>query len=450
MISFSPHEIQLLAIAALIPFAAYIVSRIHPSWLISLGLAAEVFSGHWLTMGIQLPLDRLLLLGGFFSIAVNKDMRSRVRGQISLVAALFAVIGIYTVISGVTQGSIVVGGHGFWMLFDRLGFFPFAAFITAPVVFAMPSDREVFLKVFTCLGAYLSITAIFEVIGPKALVYPRYIMDQNLASHLGRARGPFVEAVPNGMAMFSCGVVSLLASKTLKDARWREFAICVVPVAGVGMFLSLTRSVWVGSAAAVVIAIAFAPSIRKQLLIGTAGMTAILLVVFLSVPGLSETATGRAEEQGPIWDRINTNNAAISMVHAHPLFGVGWNTFQNKSSEYLHQSGDTPLTGENLEVHNMLFSIFAELGLVGGTMWLAAFAWSVGSAVFANWSTKRRTMGVALLAVLCSWLGVATLSPLDQGFPNLFIWTFAGLALATARENSDELNDVDLREVVNV
>src|SRR4051794_34679454 len=170
----TPHQVQLLTFAVMAPFAAYLVTKMRPAVLLSLGLAAEVFSGHWLTMGLRLPFDRLLLLAAFFSIAANQQTRQAVRRKLPWTAPILAAISAYVVASGVVQHSIF-GGISFWMLFDRLGFFPFAAFIVAPVVFAERREREFFLKTFVVLGAYLSITAIFEVIGPKALVVPTYI-----------------------------------------------------------------------------------------------------------------------------------------------------------------------------------------------------------------------------------------------------------------------------------
>ena len=84
-------------------------------------------------------------------------------------------------------------------LLDRIAV-PFLLFMVAPLVFTTPERRDLLLKTVTLIGVYLGATAIAEMFAPS-LVWPRYITDPSLGIHIGRARGPFVIAETNGMAL---------------------------------------------------------------------------------------------------------------------------------------------------------------------------------------------------------------------------------------------------------
>src|SRR5207253_1883209 len=85
----------------------------------------------------------------------------------TLAAALFAIA------SAATAGTLFTKAGAFPLL-DRFGLLPFAAFAVAPVVFRTARQRQILLVALVVLGAYLGATAVFELAGPKSLVYPRY------------------------------------------------------------------------------------------------------------------------------------------------------------------------------------------------------------------------------------------------------------------------------------
>src|SRR5205085_1804298 len=78
----------------------------------------------------------------------------------------------------------------------------FAIFYVAPVAFRKASERRMLLALLVGMGAYLGLTTLFETVHLNALVFPRYILNPNIGTHFGRGRGPFVEAVTNGTALF--------------------------------------------------------------------------------------------------------------------------------------------------------------------------------------------------------------------------------------------------------
>ena len=56
---------------------------------------------------------------------------------------------------------------------------------------------------------YLSVIALLFLFGEKSLILPPFILDENLGIHADRARGPFLQAVANGVTLNLLGLVAL-------------------------------------------------------------------------------------------------------------------------------------------------------------------------------------------------------------------------------------------------
>ena len=68
-------------------------------------------------------------------------------------------------------------------MLDRLSLVGFVLFFVAPKAFREESDRHILLGTLVALGAYLGLTALFETVGPDALVVPDYISDPSVGTH---------------------------------------------------------------------------------------------------------------------------------------------------------------------------------------------------------------------------------------------------------------------------
>ena len=173
------------------------------------------------------------------------------------------------------------------------------------------------------LGAYLGLTVLFEMAGPHALVWPRYILDLDYGIHFGRGRGPFADAVANGFGLYVCALASCIAAHVARRSpsrrRPRRAAVlhrdtCSPWSARCGRAPRWPPSSrWSLSRACDAIAV---PVIIT-------GVVAVLLALLL-VPGLSAKVQSRASDQGPVWDRENLTVAALNMISARPLIGFGW------------------------------------------------------------------------------------------------------------------------------
>ena len=295
-------------------------------------------------------------------------------------------------------------------------------------MFGRERQRRFLLGVLIAVGAYIGIVNFFEGVGLKGLVFPTYITDPAIGLHFGRARGPFVESVADGLSLYMCAVAAAIGF-SIWHRRWvRVVCTAVIVLAALGMLFTVTRAVWIGAIAGTLVAMLTMPRTRRYipvaLAIGAVGVFAALVLV----PGLATKADTRLQDRSPVWDRYNTNSAALRMVEARPIFGFGWQTFPTVGPDYMRQADSYPLTGAGLEVHNVFLSHAGELGLAGATLWAVALFGAVGGSIVRRGPPELHPWRIGLIAIFVAFLVVANFGPLSYPFPNLLLWTWAGIA----------------------
>jgi putative inorganic carbon (hco3(-)) transporter len=439
-------EIAMLAAAAVC--AVVLVSRAGPALTLCGGLALMVFSGNWANLGVPIPLDRVAIVVGFAAVLARPDMRRKVLARLEQpISLLLLLISAYTIFSALRAGTLFEE-NSYYALLDSLGIVPFALYIVGPVVFETPKDREILLWTLVVVGAYLGLTALFETIHLNALVFPKYILNPNIGIHYGRARGPFVEADANGLVMFACGVGSVIAFLRWRGERKAMFAALVILLCGAGILFTLTRAIWIASVVGTMVTLLVFPALRRFFIPAALAIAVLAVGALVAIPGLSGEAQKRSDELGPVWDRLNTDAAAVRMAEARPLTGFGWYTFEKTGPEYLRQAAGYPLTGAGLIVHNVFLSRLAELGVVGTLLCVIALFWALlGSAIRAG-PAEMLPWRMGLVAISINWLIVANFVPLTYALPTALLWLWAGLLcpipeVAPVAESEDGTNPDD-------
>lgn len=415
----------LLALAA----ACYLAVWATPALLVSLGLAATIFSGNSDQLGLPIGPDRLLVVAGLGSLAMGLPGavdRTRAIVWRPHHAILAAVAAIATVSAG--WAGTLATTEGLFALLDRLGIVPFVVFTLGPLIFSRERDRNVLLAVLVGTGAYLGVVAVLEGIGWDAFVFPAYITDPDIGLHYGRARGPFVESVAMGLALYGCAVAAAVAFVTWSTRRSRRIAAAVALLCLVGTIFTLTRAVWLGTVVATALALLANSRTRRVMAPITAVAVTGLVLALALVPGFSDRITERSNDQRPLWDRYNTNRAALTMVRENALTGVGWQRFREEAPDAMQVADDYPLTGVGIEVHNVFLSHAAELGVLGGALWLLSLALAIGGAILRPGPESLDPWRLGTVALAIHWLIVASFGPLSYAFPNLLLWTWAGVA----------------------
>lgn len=397
-------------------------------WFFLATIVLNIFSSHWDRLHVPIGLDRLTFFAGAALLALDpwawKGRRLLLRPIHVVMVGLLAL----ATISAAGVGTLF-NSYGLFALLDRL-FVPFVMFCIAPVVFATAHRRMLLVKTLVVLGLYLGVTAVLETLKLWSLVFPSYIGDPSVGIQFGRARGPFTASEAMGMACAACFFASTLAIARLRG-NWRFVATLSAGLTAGGVLLSLTRSVWVGLVLGALVIMLTTPAMRRFIPLALAGGAAAVIFAFTVVPGLQDSVSERAETSRSVYDRYNTNNAALRIVEAEPLTGVGWVKFLDVSTDWVRQADAYPITNVTIEVHNVFLGRAAELGIPGLALWVGCVVAGPVRAMFQrryddpelqDW----RRVSTGMTAV---WGVTLMLSPVPYPLPNTLTWLFAGMAL---------------------
>jgi putative inorganic carbon (hco3(-)) transporter len=403
------------------------VTVLEPAWILSAGLALSIFSGNWSYMHVPGPIDRVVIFAGIIAVFVRPLLHSDApRVSVRRVHWLLALLVVYAVASAAAANTIHQHAAVFELL-DRLGIVPFLLFLVAPAAFATERQRMILLGTLSVVGAYLGATAFFEMVGPHSLVFPKFIMNPALGIHDGRARGP---------SMFACAVAAAMLVPKVRGRGVRAALLAVIGLCLLGLVLTLTRQVWAGAAVGAVLAALASPRLRRYVPVAIVGLAVFVGAAMVAVPGLQAKLSTRATAQKPVWDRLNSDAAALRMFESHPLLGYGWGTFPVVSPRFYHVAANYPLSSV-AEVHNVVLSNAAELGIVGVVLWLVVLVVAMTAPFRRRGPPSLEPWRLALIAVAVAWFVQANFAPLSYAFDNYMPWLLAGIAMGPSLSAAD-------------
>jgi len=395
--------------------------------LIVAGLVLSVLSGHSHRLGFPIGPDRILIPGGVALLALSGEFSTAGRFRWRWVHSFMVATILWATWSAITAETLATT-TGFYALLDRI-LVPFLLFAVAPAIFRTEADRRLLLKALILLGIYLGLTAIFEMAGPTSLVFPTYIMDPDVGILFGRARGPFASSEPNGMVMAAVLFATLVLARRLSTV-WKITSAVAAALCTVGVVLTLTRSVWLGTVFGLVAVVLLTPRLRRRLPLIVGGVVALVYVVLTSVPSLMDLVVERLTTQRSVYDRQNTNEAALRIIEEHPIDGVGWSRFVDVSVDWVRQADTYPITNVTIEVHNVVLGRAAELGLIGAGLWVACvLAGPLLAAVHLPRDPELADWRMVFIGLACMWSVVIMVSPTPYPLPNNLVWLLAGMVL---------------------
>jgi hypothetical protein len=135
-----------------------------------------------------------------------------------------------------------------WSIVASKYIVPFALFHVAVLIFGGASQRRHFEIFVIVVLAYLVFIAIAFLADTRTLIFPRFILDESLGFHPDRARGPFLQAVANGVSLNILGILVLAFSA--KSKSFIRFLWLALPLA---VLATMTRAVWISFAVSTVV-----------------------------------------------------------------------------------------------------------------------------------------------------------------------------------------------------
>lgn len=261
-------------------------------------------------------------------------------------------------------------------------------------------------------GIYLAVTAIAEWRNIPQLIFPSYIADIQYSEFLGRARGPFLNPVVDGIfqivgliAGFSLWRKAGMAARGLLASTYLLFAL--------GVFATFTRSVWVSFAVAVALALWVPANMRQRGGLMICGAAAIALFLALFSDEITAFKRDRNVTEAEMAESMHLRpllaEVAWSMFRERPIWGHGFGQYSDAKRLYHQDLTDSPLKKVLPYMqHNVVLSYMTETGSVGtiallGVMLLfARTSWRrFGSS---RTDSSMRTIGLLGLVMVACYL----------------------------------------------
>ena len=358
---------------------------------------------------VPITLDRLLIAAlvivfGALYLLGREDIRK-------LNLADWTIVALITVI---TFSTIT---HDFRFLKNmpasRLLFFnllPVTLYVVLKTACISRDDLKFIAVAMGLLGMYLACTAIAEVKEFTSFVFPSYIMNSETTEFLGRGRGPFLNPVSNGIFQAICFCCVLMWWPRTGNAT-RFVLLGAALIISVGVYATLTRSVWVGLVGTCGLFV-WLPSTRREkgAMIIAATILAIVMFPVVGEKLLSfkrDKNVTQAEMEQSASLRPLFAIVAWKMVQDRPIMGVGFGQYARAKYPYLQDpySGKPLWMTKSFMQHNVFLAYITETGVIGLLCLLAMLgmmmrvSWKVWSdRTLDLWARQFGLLNIVLLA----------------------------------------------------
>ena len=204
--------------------------------------------------------------------------------------------------------------------------------------------------------------------------------------------------------------------------------------------LTFSRSGWLGGVTAVLMLAGFGLPVRWLLRRYILVIGAVILVCLIAqvdpftllIQRVGQSLTGERSIQ----EHGKYGLAALDMLYEHPLTGVG---IHNYATVY-QRIYDPNIPGAT--AHSGFLSIFAEMGFVGGVIYVLTFLYVLDRL----WKAQRGHAvndpdGIFLRSLFAAVVGLGVCNLFYHFWTQLFLWCFLGFCVAVARVMLHEEDD---------
>lgn len=390
----------------------------------------------------------------------NPD-RPRGMDSIEWATALFLAWNVYSMISPHEYGALLANADHpaivvpmeIWRMLAVSILLPLVLYRVGRYAFDRVAVVQALLSTIMILAAYSAAMSIMQFTGPTALVWPRYIVDDQ-KDWPGRAAGVFKQPDVNGWLLALGVAVAMLLMSRRSEPTWRRWSAFVVAIAcGYGIYLTHTRTAWIAGVVVLIIGALIARGYRKGFLVAIC-LVASAVAFNWSVFTSSDRRAGGVGSMDEVHDRLNADQTALWAFDRKPLFGWGIGRFQQLNT-YHHQqwAPDIPwVRGYAAIAHSNELAILAEVGVIGLALWFVLLVLVLRRL----WSAYRTLPDhdlcgkpVAVVAIMATVTVVCTGMTVDLRlieFPMLPVFLLAGITVGWAdrhkRLPSEAVDDI--------
>ena len=251
-----------------------------------------------------------------------------------------------------------------WSIIASKYIVPFTLFHLAILIFRSSSELR-HLEIFLLLAlGYLTFIAVAFLADAPSLIFPRFILDASMGFHPDRARGPFLQAVANGLSLNLLGILALVFSRKRKAILlllWLALPVAVLA--------TMTRAVWIAFTVSSLAAGYYLFQQSRRILIVLVAIGLIVgLIAGLNSSSLKNVISDRTEERGPVEARLAVYEAGLEMFKERPF--SGW------PAGGMHAELARRMSGYHLRifyVHNTYLALLVEFGVPGLALYTILF-----------------------------------------------------------------------------
>ena len=244
-----------------------------------------------------------------------------------------------------------------WSIVASKYIVPFALFHIAALVFRSASQRRHFEVFVVCALAYLVFIALAFLVDARSIIFPHFILDESLGFHADRARGPFLQAVANGVSLNILGILVLALPQ-----KGRSVARLLWVVLPLAVLATMTRAVWIAFAVSTIVLGWRLVERRVQAVCCLLTVVGLMFGLALSFSNhsLKTVLWDRTGERGPVEARLAVYRAGWSMFEERPF--TGW-AAGGMYAELARRMGGYHL--RTFYVHNTYLALLVEFGVLG-------------------------------------------------------------------------------------
>jgi len=276
--------------------------------------------------------------------------------------------------------------------------------------------------------------------GAKEFIFPRFILDESLGIHADRARGPFLQAVANGVTLNMLGLIAL---DSFRRRRLKGLpALLLLAALPLAILATQTRAVWLAFAGCIPALILFSSSKRVRraclclILVGGVG-----LLTALSFEDTSTSFFTRLEDRSPVEFRVVMYQTGLEMFLEKPLTGWGLGDLQPELAKRVHDFHQSAFF-----FHNTYLEIAVQHGLLGLSLylWIVVDLFRLGRRRLEHSASGQntfldeqfRSLWPILVAV---YLFNGSFVVMNYQFVNGLLFTIAGILAAQNRRTDVEM-----------
>ncbi len=361
---------------------------------------------------IQLSFERLLWFATLVYVGVNIRLGRFQLPRFTRTDGVVTLVTLWLLVSCLRGGEVPNSAPPMarWLFFVAM---PAGMYFACRIVPLSAIDVRFFSRAILGLSLYLAVTAVFEIMGLHLLVFPRFIVNPEIWEFFGRGRGPLLNPSGNGF-IITIGLVLTAIEFFQASGRMKAGFAVLGLVLMMGVYATLTRSVWMGAGAALaIVALVYVPRWARVL-----GLAASVLFVGAMALGLKDELLRMkrdkhltaADAEKSIQLRPLLAIIAWEMIKDRPIIGHGFGHYHEFAPPYHEiRTYEVPLDQARPYMqHNVVLSLLVDSGLVGGMLmgacllvWLS-FGWQLARSDARE--RHKRTMGMMILSSIVAYL----------------------------------------------